>query len=268
MANTLTSINDTKIMSSVVGALKLGLTPLSVFSLGVGSDPASKNENVYVPLVTARTASTNATNYQDGNTTVVGKQVNLSANISASWHMTAIEASKTSTDAFEKSGVECAYSIAYAAQLAAIDLIVRGTYTATEQVIASTALDSDAMFDLRNVAMNTQKWRAEQSPSCVLDGAYYANLGKDPAAKDLSASGGATAMTGRVPVHAGFNIHENGVISASTPYGATEYLRGFICLPQAMALGIRPPTILGQDGFEVNEIAAAPDSDIALNYRR
>jgi hypothetical protein len=269
MANTYSNINDTKIMSSVVGALKLGLTPLNVFSLSVGSDPMEKNEIVTVPLITARSGATNATNYENGNTTVTGKQVNLDTNYSCSWHITAVEASKTGTDAFEKSGVEAAYAVALLAQTAALNLVVRASYgTSTEKVLASTACDSDALFDIRNTCMNTLKWRPNQNPALVLDGAYYANLMKDPAVKDKSASGGDTAMAGMVPRHAGFSIFENGVIASSTPYSATEYLRGFACLPQAMALAIRPPARVGQAAYDVNEIVVDPDTGIALNYRR
>ena len=117
MANTFTNINTTKVMSEITSALKLGLTPLNVFSLDVGSNPAEKNEVVTVPIITARTAVSNATNYENGNTTVVGSQVNLDTNISSSWHITAVQASKQGTDYFVKAGKEAAYSVAYACLL-------------------------------------------------------------------------------------------------------------------------------------------------------
>ena len=269
MANTYTAINDAKVMSSCVSALKLGLTPLNVFSLSVGSSPQEKNETVNVPLVTAMTANINATNYEDGNTTVVGKIVNLSSNFSRSWHMTAIQASKNSTDIFEKAGVEASYAVAYAVQNFALNLIIRATYgTTTEAIYAASAFDADAMLDVRNTCINTLKWRTVQSPSLVLDGAYYANLLKDPAVRDMSASGNGSAESGQVMKFAGFNIHENGVIATSTPYGATNYLRGFACLPQAMALAVRPPAILGEGAYIFNGISTDPDSQLSLNYRR
>ena len=270
MANTFTSINVTRVLDEVVGALKLGLTPLEIFSLDVGSSPSEKNEVVTVPIITARTAASNATNYENGNTTVVGKQVNLDTNISASWHITAIEASKQDNDYFTKAAVEATYAVANAALVKAFNLIVRASYgTSTEKVLASTACDSDALFDIRNTVLNTLKWRTSQNPSLVLDGAYYANLGKDPAVKDLSASGAGTAQSGIVARHAGFNIYETGVLaSASTAYGATEYVRGFACLPQAMALAIRPPAQVGSGAWDINEVVTDPDSGLSMNYRQ
>ncbi len=269
MANTYTNINDAKVMSDCVGALKLGLTPLDVFSMSVGSDPSEKNETVTVPLVTAMSGATNATNYASGDTTVVGKVVNLTTNFSRSWHITAKQASKNSTDIFEKAAVEATYSVAYLVQLSALNLITRASYgTSTEAIIASSSFDSDAVQDIRNTCVNTLKWRANSSMSLVLDGAYYTNLAKDPAQRDMSASGADTNASGKVDRNSGFRIIENGVIASSTPYGATEYLRGFAALPQAMALAVRPPAILGNSAFEVNEIAVDPDSGISLNYRR
>jgi hypothetical protein len=270
MANTFTNVNVTKVESEIIEALKLGLTPLDVFSLEVGSSPAEKNEVVTVPIITARTAASNATNYENGNTTVVGKDVNLDTNISCSWHITAIQASKQDTDYFAKAAKEAVYSVAYAAQLKALNLITRASYgTSVEAVVATgAACDSDELFDIRNTVMNTLKWRPTQNPKLVLDGAYYAGLGKDPAVKDLSASGAMTAQTGEVGRHAGFGIYENGVIAASTPYGATEYLRGFACLPQAMALAIRPPALVGSAAYDINEIVTDPDGGLSLNYRQ
>lgn len=270
MANTFTAINIAKVQEEILGALKLGLTPLSgVFSMSVGSDPLEKNETVTVPLITARTATSNGTNYEDGNTTVTGKVVNLDTNISCSWHITAIQASKQGTDYFVKAGVEAAYSVAYAALLKAFNLVVRASYgTSTEAIVASTALDSDKLFDIRNTCMNTLKWRPSQMPALVLDGAYYANLSKDPAVKDLSASGAGTAQSGEVARHAGFRIYETGVLAAaSTAYGATEYVRGFACLPDAMAIAIRPPAAIGGSVYDVNEVITEPETGLSANYR-
>lgn len=269
MANTFTNVNATKIQSEIVKSLKLALTPLNIFSLSVGSDPMEKNQFINVPLITARTASANVTNFEDGNTSVVAAQVNLNTSLSASFHITAVEASKQDTDYVSKAAAECAYAVGLLAQTTAFNLIVRASYgTSTEAIYASTALDSDALFDIRNTCMNSLKWSKSGKPSLVLDGAYYANLMKDPAVKDKSASGGDTAMSGLVPNHAGFDLYESGVIASATPYGATEYLRGFACLPQAMALAIRPPAQVGAAAYDVNEVIVDPDSGIACNYRQ
>lgn len=273
MANTFTNIAQTMVQKEIVEALKIGLAPLNVFSLSVGSEPANKNQFVNVPLITLGTATSDVTsnvqNYESGDTTVVGKQVNLNTTIFSSWHITANQASVQDIDFFAKTAKQKAYEVAYAARLAALNLIIRGSYgTGTEKVLASTDCDSDSLFDIRNTVMNTLKWSQQQGAALVLDGAYYANLGKDPAVKDLSASGDSTAKTGLVAKHAGFDIYEDGQIAASTPYGANNYLRGFACLPQAMALAIRPPAQVGNGAvYDVNEIITDPDTGISCNYR-
>lgn len=271
MANSLTNINDSKVVSECLAALNIALNPVRVFTLSVSSEQADKNEVINVPVVTARTASTNATNYEDGNTTIASVQVNLATNLSASWHLTAIEASKTSTDAFAAAGRECVYAVMAAAYNACLNKVVRASYgTSTEQALAYTAFDSDSLIDGRNTCMNTLKWpRVGQKMSLVLDGSYYANLMKDPAIKDLSASGvPAGKELGPQVRFAGFDIYEDGMIASCTPYSATEYLRGFYCLPSAMAVGIRPPAKVDSGTFEVNEIVTDPVTGISANYRR
>lgn len=270
MANTFTSINVAKVESEIVSALKFGLMPLDgVFTMGVGSDPKEKNETVTVPLITARTASSNATNYEDGNTTVTGKVVNLDTNISCSWHISAIEASKQDTDYFAKAAVEAVHSVAQAALVKAFNLVVRASYgTSTEQVSTASAFDSDIVFDMRKTCIEDLKWRDSQKRSLVLVPEYYAGLAKDPAVKDLSASGDRTAQSGIVARHAGFDIYEQGALTtASTAYGATEYVRGFACLKEAMAVAIRPPAMVGNAVYDINQIVTDPDTGISLNWR-
>ena len=162
MANTFTSINVAKVESEIVGALKYGLMPLDgVFTMGVGSDPKEKNETVTVPLITARTASTNATNYEDGNTTVTGKIVNLDTNISCSWHITAIQASKQDTDYFAKAAVEATHSVALAAlqkALAINSCIESLPITLPEPVAAPEAPSEERKAKEKKVPHPPQRW--------------------------------------------------------------------------------------------------------------
>lgn len=270
MANTFTYVNDTKVQAACIGALKLGLTPLRAFSLGVGSDPANKFDTFNVPLVTARTTTANATDYEDGNTTAAGAQVSLNTNISCSWHITAVQASKTNTNLFESAAVEAIYAMSLLAQQTVLELAVAASFAA-EVVKASTALDLDALQDIRKYCVQDLKWRMNDGTktSLVLDGAYYANLMKDPAVRDRSASDMNIAKDGVSARAAGFDIYENGVIAGLTAYGASEYLRGFACQQRCLAVAIKPPTILGQAGFLTNEYVTDPDDPdgITFNYR-
>lgn len=264
MSNTLTNINTTKVQAEILAALTCGLTPLNAFSLSVGGDPSEKNGTVTVPLATARTADTNATDYEDGNSTIVGYDVALSTNLSSCWHMTAIQASKTGTDAFAALARESAYAVALAAQNAAFNLITNAHYTNGGSVASGSAMDVDKLQDLRSACL-VLGMRAEKI-SVVLDTAYFTGLMKDPAMRDKSASGADVALTGVAARIAGMSIYESVAIESSTPYG-TPTLRGFLNVPDALALAIRPPAVLPGGPYEVNEIISL-ESGIAANYRQ
>jgi hypothetical protein len=258
-------------MSDGVAALKHGLTKLSVFSLDVSAEiPA--NEYVYVPLATARTATTYNNDYQVGNTTIVGKSVQLTGHDKASWHVTEAEQAKTPTSIFEIAAKECAYALPAAVQNTVFNAITIANYGNSEdtdkETVAAASFDADEVLTIREICEGTNKWNFEGAvrPALVLSSSYINNLLKDPAVRDLSASGLSAGVSGKVGTWGGFDIYSNNLIAGSTP-GTGENLVGFACLPQCLAVAVRPLPSRAS-GYDVDEIVVDPETGAALSYRR
>ena len=274
MANTYSNINDIKIMQEGLESLKLGLTPLNVFTLDVGSDPMTKNEYVYVPLATARTGAAYSNTYEDGNTTITGYSVQLATHAMAPWHITEAQAAKSTTNAFELSGKECGYALAAYVQNTVLNAITVAHFGSTEGTdeltFASTACDADKIAELRKVCVKTNKWR-EIGPgklgALVLDGAYIQTLLSDPAIRDRSASAKDSLVSGQVGKLYGFDLFENNMVVSSTP-GTGENLVGFAAQPGGLAVAVRPIQPFGGKALEFEGIATDPDSGISMSYRR
>lgn len=274
MANTYTSINDIKIMQDGLAALKVGLTPLKVFALDVGSDPAQKNEYVYVPLATARTGASYSNTYEDGNTTITGVSVRMTQHLMAPWHITEAQAAMTTTKAFEMSAVECGYALAAIVQNTVLNDITVAHFGSTEGTdeltFAASACDADKIAELRKVCVKTNKWR-ELTPgylgALVLDGAYTQVLMSDPAIRDRSASNKDALVSGQVGRLYGFDLFENNMVTASTP-GTGENLVGFAAQPGGLACAVRPIQPFGGKALEFEQIVTDPDSGISMSYRR
>jgi len=266
MSNTLTNVNGV-LTTQVIEALKLGLSPMRVFSLSVGSDPTEKNATINVPVITALSADTNATNYESGNTSIVSAQVSLGTNISKAWHLTAVESSKSEIVAsmWSAMAVEATYAVAYAAQLAAFELLTTASFT-NEETLAASAFDFAALLSIRKTVLGTLKWRDDQPKAAIMAYDYSANLFADPAVADKSASGMDIAASGRTGRAAGIDLYENGLF-ASTTTPAAEYLQVAVIRPDALALAIRPPVKLESGAWVANEILTEPETGVSLNYR-
>lgn len=269
MANTLTNINDVKVMSDAVGALKKGLTPLKVISLDVAGTPAEKFGTVYVPLVSARSATSYSSTYESGDSTIAGKAVTLANHLMCSWHVKETESIASSAKIFEAEAVECAYGLAASIQTAVLNIITTGNFTGTSLTVSAANFGYDDVAAIRLKATKTNGWR-EIEPgklgSLVLDGAYINALQKDSAIVNLSASGKDTLVSGVVGTVFGFDIYENNLIATSTP-GTTQNLVGFAVQPGAIAAAIRPVPVL-EEGYIEADIAVDPDSGVAMSYRR
>ena len=276
MANTYTNINDTKVMEDAVKALNHGLTRQNVFTMDVGSSPAEKAATIYVPVVTARTAGTYSTTYEDGNTSVVSASVTVSTHVFSSWHVTEAQAAVTRVKTFEASAIECAYALAAYVQNTVFNAVTASNFGNTantdKKVVAAADFDADALADLRNICVKTNKWR-ELSPGylggMLLDGAYITNLLKDPALRDISASGDSAILRqAKLGNKYGIDIYENNVIAGSTPGSGSENLVGFICQPSALAVAVRPIQPLDDRSYAFTDIATDPESGVSMTYKR
>jgi hypothetical protein len=272
MANTLTNINDTKIMEQGLQALNYGLSPLRVFTLDAGSQPTAKNQLVYVPLATARSGETWSSTYESGNTTVVGYPVNCNTHLFASWHITEEQAMATPTNAFELAAGECMKGLVLEIQNTVFNVITQSNFGSTENTdeytLAAGSFDVDAVAHMRMICTKTNKWDLEGSRALVLDGAYMANLLKDPAVQDRSASGKDALVSGRVGGLMGFDLYENNSIVSSTPGSGGELLVGFAAVPRAIGIAIRPVVPLTDGQYAVSEVVTDPQSGVSYNYRR
>ena len=270
MSNTLTTINDSRIMEMGIAALNYGLTRLGIFSLDVSAEIAS-NEYVYVPLATARTSATQNGDYQVGNTTIVGKSVQLSIHDKASWHVTEAEQAKTPTPIFEIAAKECAYALPAGIQNQVFNAITASNFGNSEdtdkQTVAAASFDADEVLSIKEICEGTNKWNFDGpvKPALVLSSAYINNLLNDPAVRDLSASGLAAGTSGKVLSWGGFDIYSNNIVKGSTP-GGGENLVGFACLPQALAVAVRPCPMRGT--YEVEDIIVDPVTGGAATFRR
>jgi hypothetical protein len=164
---------------------------------------------------------------------------------------------------------EATYEVAYKCLLNMFDLCTAASFT-SEGIITAANFDADALLDVRNTAITALKFRPTDQMSLVLDTAYYTNLLKDPAIKDQSASGLSAGVDGAVRRFAGVNIYESGILAASSTYGGSEDMRGFICLPRCLAATIRPPAIVSSASavYESIENVTDPDTGLTLQYRR
>lgn len=268
MANSFTNINDLRVMSECLGALKKSLVPLNAFSVSVGSDPAEKNATVYVPLVSAMLATSDASDYESGDTTAVGYAVNLSTSYSRSWHVTAVQASKTTTDIFEKAAVEAIHAIASAVQVACLNKFVAASF-ANSEAISEANFTYDKLCDVHGTLSETYKWRFDGSVSLLCCSSYYGALLADTTIANMAASGIDAVRTGVVENVAGFRVYDCPALADAASVYTSENLRAIAVKPQALAVAVRPPAQLDTDIYDVNEIVVDPDgSGIAFNYRR
>ena len=258
----MTNIDRISVYEKVLGALKIGLNGMSVFSTGYDSEPGTIGKTVYVPVIGSQTAATGGlavADYESGDQSTVSVALSLSENIYRSNHLTAVEASLKATDCLEKALVEAAYAVANHAQLKAFDLITTA-YTNASSAIAASALDGDALLDLKAACVNL----GYRKFNCVLDTLYYTNLLKDPAVRDASASGVMAGQTGEVTKWAGMDIHSSALVTTSTGVAALE---GFICEPSAMGLAIRPPSEIAASGFDMIQNVSDPETGITFQVR-
>ena len=270
MANSYTNINDVKVMSDGVAALKKALTPLSVFTLDAGSDPMEKNEYVYVPLASARSGSAFSSTYESGDSTITGKGVQLSNHRFCSWHVTDVQGMKSSAKLFEMESVEAAYGLASDIQTLVLNVITTANFTGTSVTVTAANFGLDDVADIRSKATKTNGWR-EVEPgklgALVLDGKYVEALNKDTTVINQAASGKDTLVSGVVGRIYGLDIYENNLIATSTP-GTTQNLVGFAVQPGAIAVAVRPVRPGDDKTLAFADIAVDPDSGIAMSYRR
>jgi len=270
MSNTLTNTDPEIIVQDVLPAFKAGLAPLNAFSVSFDAEAAQKGASIQVPVITAKTANTSAfTTYEDGDTSIVGVQVQLDTHIRSGSHMTDVEAGKTPVNTFMAMAKEDAYACGLSAFQTVIGLFLAATYGNVEGTSKLTV--SSANFgadDLATAVKYLKKRNALGAISSIMDLDYQTALITDNAIQNAAALGSNEAIReGAIGRVAGSSVYEtNGLPTALT----NENTGVVVCVPSAAAVAARP--VVPQEGAEEAGLqyatATDPDTGITLGYRR
>jgi len=201
MANSLTSISPTMIEDEVLPALKLGLSPLEAMSIKVMGEPVEVGGSTNVPIISGRTAGTYSTTFADntGNT-LTSASITWTAPKFSSWYVNPQTEAMPTAERFLASGRECAYAVA---KLCVQDVLGKfiaaniGDVADTDKKVVTAAnYDVDDQADLWELIKTKG---VAGGVSAIHTISYAANLLKDAALKDRSASGSDMLMTGELP---------------------------------------------------------------------
>lgn len=269
MGNTLTTMSPTLIQDEILPALKLGLIPLSAFSVKAVADrPLFKGASVNVPVITAKTAGSWSSTWATGDTTVVGTAVTIGAPTFCSWHINPVEEEPT-VARFLAEGKEAAYAVAKMVLAGVLAKFVAAN-------IGSGAGDKTtvtaANYDVDDIADHVGLLRAKgvNGPvSAIHNLAYSTALMKDPAIQDASAYGSNQLIaTGNLPPVLGCTNY----YTDAFPTAVTNENTGVIFTGKtttAVAIGAPGEGIAGGDAqagirsITVND----PETGLALTWR-
>ncbi len=276
MANTFNGMVVENVAREGFKAFLKALTPLGVFSTDLSADIAQQGTVVNTRVVPASSAAvdllTNDTASGDREhtniitaTTTTAVPVTLNQQPITGFELTDYDmgriASGVMADTKDKIIANKAYAVAHYVLKYCFNLIIPGTYTNTAAFTgAASAFDMDDVVDMADAAQQLG-WNADDGKNyLVLDSSYYAALKKDNAIQDLSASGIPVVQNGQLPKLDMFNVLSAPVIrDATTAYDATNYVRGWMCRPSAMAIAMRQ--VPCQDSNAMMEVRTMSDPE-------
>jgi len=270
MANSLTSLSATMIQDEVMPALKLGLTPLNATSLRVMDTPTAVGDSVNVPIISGRTASTYSSTFATTTgSTLTSASVTMTAPKFASWYVNPNTEAAPTAERFLASGREAAYAVA---KLCVQDVLgkfieanIGSTENTDELVVTAANYDVDDQADLWKLIADKG---VSGNVSAIHTIAYAANLLKDNALQDRSASGSDVLMTGELPPVLGARQY----YTDAFPTAVTNQNTGVIyTAPQTVvaALGVPQEVEAGLEaasGVRIEQITD-PDTGISMVWR-
>ena len=270
MGNTLTNTDPEIIVNECFPAFRAGLAPVNAFSTDFAAEAAAKGASIQVPVITAKSANTSfASDYESGDTTIVGKQVLLNTHVFSSTHMTDVEAGKTPVNAFMAAAKEDAYAVGLSAFQTVIGLIVAGTFgdvaNTSKKVVTAANFDADDVADLVTML---GKRNALGDKSLITDLDYYGALLKDNAIQNASAMGSSVPIReGAVTRLLGCNVYESNAFPTAL---TNENTGAIVVVPSAIAVASRP--VVPQEGAAGAGLefstATDPETGLTLGYRR
>lgn len=269
MANTVdTDLYGVAIADGALRVMQSDVKPMAVFSTNFSPAPSDRYGSVVVPLTTAGGTSSNfdpATGYGKGDTTVSERTVTLNRHKFQSWHITDIEAVKSSFMSVANIGVEKAQKLLIDVFQDVLSVVTAANYgnAATDKLtVTAAAFDRDDLVDLATLC-DSADW-PEISRNVLLKPAHWRAVTKDEAtASDVY---GASAIRQSAPN--GFPMDGfAGVWRSNSIPANAQSLEGFACLPSAIAIANRylPPVGGGGDGMYIPIVE--PQTGLTLGYR-
>jgi hypothetical protein len=267
-------------------AFNQALAPLGVFSTDFSDDLAEQGTIVQtriVPVASTAVSLSGATTEGGcggdrshsnavGDTTTTAVTVTLNQDPIRGFYLTDEEAAAIGSgvrqDTENKLIAQTACSVANFICKYCLNLIIPASYTNTAIYTgAASAFYLDSVVD-SGEALSQLGWDLNSPTYMVLDTAYLANLKKDHAVQDLSASGIQVVRDGSLPKLDVFSLLGAAVIrNATTFYDAANYGRGFACKPSAMGVAMRAVKPQAPERLEYFEVMKDPETGASLCYR-
>jgi len=282
MANTWNNMTFTNIARAGFKAFTKKLAPLGVFTTDFSADLVEQGTIVGTRLVPVSDAAVDLQDTSSGgsgdressniikdiSTTAI--TVTLNQQPIAGFSLTDEEAAQIGSGVWEDTKNKILQNKAWAVANFVLDycfnLIVKATYTTAVFTGAASTYDMDDVVD-HGVAASTAGWGTDNNYLTLVP-EYLGALKKDNHIQDLSASGITVVQNGLIPRLDRFGLVEAPtLVDASTAYGATEYVRGFMCTPAAMAVAMRAVKSQATDKLEAYEVMTDPASGATLVYR-
>ena len=270
MATTLTTMNDTMIVSQIIGALKYGLIPVQSTSFEVDTAGRVQNDVMRVPVITDATAQSKTPGTAlTSNGTVTGTSITLTHFYEAKWQLNEAQINPTrAPGVFAALAAGAGYGIAKLV----VDSIVADITAAhfgnadSDKLVVAPA--DFGMNDLGQLIKKAGEKQLGRDRALVLNAAYAgALIGESSLGLILATSGDAAIRTGVLPPLMGMNVYVYAGLTSPTG----ENLGGWVCDKTAIACAMAAPELLaapGEGNLMAAEIIADPESQVTALYKR
>ncbi len=282
MGNTWNGMLFTNIARTGLKAYVKRLMSIGVFSLDLSANLVEQGTVVQTRIVPAADAAVDlqtgvavtAGDREDTNiikdVTTTSVPVTLNQQPIAGFALTDEEAMQIGSGVWEDTKNKLIESKAYAVANFVLkycfDLVTAANYAGAVLFTgAASAFDMDDVVDAGST-LSEAGWPVDRN-SMVLVPSYRGALKKDNAVQDLSASGIQVVQNGELSRLDRFQIVEAPTLVDADVYGASEYVRGFACTPDAMAIAMRAVESQATDQLMAFEIMNDPDTGVTLVYR-
>ena len=270
MANTLTNMSPTVIHDDVLPALKLGLLPLSAFSVDFTDEPLAVGDVRRVGIATARTGGALGSSFESGDTTVASTAITVATPRSCSWHVDPKREAFPTMERWLAQARECTAALAKDILQIPLALFVTANIGNDDgddaKTVAAAAYDVDDQADQWGM-LKTKK--VAGNVSAIHNIAYATALLKDAALKDRSASGSDMLTTGELPTILGMRQF----YTDAFPQALTDENTGVIFTGNETVAGVVGGGHVPVDGLEgaagVREfVVSDADTGLSMIYRQ